>query len=148
MDLLEVFCLNVFLVFFWTKKPADTPDKPGLLEEDKTLQPDLESLAQSSPAEPVQTAPEPEDNRSIFWRGLSKSRQALSAGFGRIFGGSVDEDALEALEETLLSADVGVSVAMDLVQFIKEQSDSGTSEDEMRTALKIITKVCSDYKNL
>ena len=77
-----------------------------------------------------------EYTRSFFYRGLQRSRDALSKGLELVLGGKVDEDALEALEEALLTADVGVSTSMELVELLRRKSKAGHSSAELKDILK------------
>jgi len=73
--------------------------------------------------EPLQEAPD------LFGRltaGLSRTRSALSAGLDAVFArGRLDEEAFEALEEALISADVGVKVSMKLTEALREDARRG-----------------------
>ena len=55
--------------------------------------------------------------------GLSKTKEALFGGISKLFGGkvSVDSATLDALEEALISADVGVETAIRLVEAVEER---------------------------
>ena len=75
-----------------------------------------EKTAQSQPADTVSTAPAElpmADEQGMFLRfrrGLSRTGGQFSNGIGALFLGRkvIDEDVLEALEDQLLTADVGI----------------------------------------
>jgi fused signal recognition particle receptor len=53
-------------------------------------------------------------------QGLLKTRQGFTGKVDSIIsGGTLDEDALEALEETLISSDFGVNTAMEVVEHLR-----------------------------
>jgi len=57
-------------------------------------------------------------------QGLFKTRQGFTDKVDNIISsGTLDEDALEALEETLISADFGVNTAMEVVEHLRENRD-------------------------
>lgn len=92
--------------------------------------------------------PEPEEEPeapklSLFERfsaKLTRSRNQLGAQIRSIFGGGLDEDAWEELEDSLISADVGVDATMDLVEQLRTNvRDKGiTKGDEAMAELKAI----------
>ena len=53
-------------------------------------------------------------------KGLSRSREALNEIF--YFGGEVDEDFWEDLEDTLVMGDLGAEVAMNVTDDLREQA--------------------------
>ena len=69
--------------------------------------------------------------------GLSKTKEALFGGISKLFGGksSVDSETLDALEEALISADVGVETAVRLVGAVEERvaRDKYVGEDDLKT---------------
>ncbi|UCF92187.1 MAG: signal recognition particle-docking protein FtsY [Desulfobacterales bacterium] len=67
---------------------------------------------------------------------LFKTRQTFADGFDKILAGkkNIDQDVLEQLEELLVTADIGVQTAMDLVQRIAASKTA--SVDQMKTVLK------------
>lgn len=69
-------------------------------------------------------APEREKSGGVFSRlaqGLSKTRKNLNEGFERLIGAhaKLDEEFMEELEEVLLSADIGVELAMRIVDDLR-----------------------------
>ena len=69
--------------------------------------------------------------------GLKKSSDKITGGISDIFSKKkLDTTTLEALEELLLSADLGVSATTEIMQkFAAQKQDKDISADEIRTAL-------------
>lgn len=69
--------------------------------------------------------------------GLKKSSDKIAGGISDIFSKKkLDATTLEALEELLLSADMGVSATTEIMQkFAAQKQDKDISADEIRTAL-------------
>lgn len=69
--------------------------------------------------------------------GLKKSSDKIAGGISDIFSKKkLDASTLEALEELLLSADMGVSATTEIIQkFSAQKQDKDISADEIRTAL-------------
>ena len=65
--------------------------------------------------------------------GLDKTRLQLSGGISRIFGkGKLTDDALEELEDLLISADIGVSATTKIIKNIAKQNfDSNASPEQI-----------------
>jgi fused signal recognition particle receptor len=61
---------------------------------------------------------------------LSKTRQNLSGGFEKVFAGKkkLDEDALDQLEELLITSDIGVQTTMALIEKIADAKVADVSE--------------------
>lgn len=73
------------------------------------------------------TAPPP--SRSVIQRlkdGLSRTRQVLTTDIDKLFVGKrqIDDELLEELEEILITADIGVKTATDLIQRISAKFSS------------------------
>ncbi len=66
-------------------------------------------------------APAVEPPSSSFMAGLARTRERISGSLRRLLGGG-DPAALEALEEALIAADVGVRTASELVAAIRNES--------------------------
>jgi fused signal recognition particle receptor len=95
---------------------SDTPSPP----EPSADSPPPETAAAAPPPETTGAAPEPERRGRYFSRlkqRLTKTRQSLAEGFGRILTGKkkIDAATLEEIEELLITADVGVQTATDLI---------------------------------
>lgn len=66
---------------------------------------------------------------------LSRSRSALTASLGGLFGAtSIDDSVWDELEDALVSADVGPGTAAEIVSGVRERKP--TTGDEARTALE------------
>ena len=105
---------------------------------------EVEPAPAEEPEPELEEAAEPEEPKlSIFERfsaRLTRSRNQLGAQLRSIFGGGLDEDAWEELEDSLISADVGVDATMDLVEQLRTNvRDKGiTKGDEAMAELKAI----------
>ncbi|MBL7180490.1 MAG: signal recognition particle-docking protein FtsY [Pseudomonadota bacterium] len=82
-----------------------------------------------------------EEPRGFFKRlrlGLSKTRKLLSTDIDELFSGKrkIDDDLLNELEELLITADIGVQTAMDLIQSISKKSSIITDADQLKDVLK------------
>ncbi len=82
------------------------------------------------------TAPEPEEQRSGFFRrlreNLSKSREALAGELRASFTGALDDETWERLEEALIYADVGARTTAKVVEELEREAEEGriaTGED-------------------
>ena len=98
---------------------AGQPPPPGREVADVDLPPDDRSVATAAP-------PAPDDviaPRRRFRERLGRSRAALSRGMsGLLLRGADDDEAWEELEEALLSADVGVATATELVERLRTRA--------------------------
>ncbi len=90
----------------------EVPDTPADLVEE----PPVEEPAEAPPVEEVLPLGE------RFRRRLSKTRNVLGASVLDLFGRGVDDDAWEGLEEALITADVGVTATMEIVEELKRRS--------------------------
>jgi fused signal recognition particle receptor len=104
----------------------------GLATADTDLD-DEDEAAEAEPTEPVVLDP-------ALQRGLDRTREGL---FGRITAlfrreTTIDQSALDKLEEALLTADVGVKLSMSLVGELRDQVKSGalTHGHALRARLK------------
>jgi fused signal recognition particle receptor len=98
--------------------PVATADSPPPETPIAALPP--EPAAAAPPPEEAGAAPEPERRGRYFSRlrqRLAKTRQSFAEGFGRILTGKkkIDAATLEQIEELLITADVGVQTATDLI---------------------------------
>jgi fused signal recognition particle receptor len=78
-------------------------------------------------------SPEPEAERRGFFRRLrenmSKTRQALGAELQATMFQTLDDEAFERLEETLIYADVGASTTAKIVERLEREVEEGTLAD-------------------
>lgn len=88
---------------------------------------------------------EPEDNKprekGLFKRlrrGLSKTRKILTTDIEDIFSRrqTVDDALLEDLEELLITSDIGVHTAMDLMERLSKKSKKITDAEKLKEVLK------------
>ncbi|MCB9777487.1 MAG: signal recognition particle-docking protein FtsY [Alphaproteobacteria bacterium] len=71
-----------------------------------------------------------------FFAGLARSREAFARSLGGAFSGdSALEDRLEALEEALIAADVGVKTAGEICQTLRSRAPAGASGADLRSLL-------------
>ncbi len=70
--------------------------------------------------------------------GLSKTRRLLGADIERLFshGRSLDDQRLEALEEMLITADIGVQTTLTLMAHITRHASTLTDAGQLKQALK------------
>jgi fused signal recognition particle receptor len=125
--------------------PAPPPEPPPLPEPETP--PATPAVTETGPAVTPLEVPEPEappeimavedleetgkvpaevERRGMFRRlreRLSRTREALSGGMDRLFRGRkvVDAELLEELEELLISADLGVSTSLFLIQALEDK---------------------------
>ncbi len=87
-------------------------------------------------------APLPEEERRGFFRRLrqnmSKTRQALGVELQASMFQTLDEEAWERLEETLIYADVGATTTAQIVERLETEAGSGelSSGEELRSRLR------------
>jgi fused signal recognition particle receptor len=119
--------------------PRDAPKRPIA---DVPL-PDVEeapALLEEAPAAPDVGAIEPPEGRLERLRGrLAKSQNALGRSMlGLLGGGDLDEDSWEAVEDTLLVADLGPVVTDSIVTALRERLASGRvrTETDARSVLR------------
>ena len=120
----------------------DVEEAPALLEEAPAA-PDVEeapALLEEAPAAPDVGAIAPTEGRLERLRGrLAKSQNALGRSMlGLLGGGDLDEDSWEAVEDTLLVADLGPVVTDSVVTALRERLASGRvrTETDARSVLR------------
>ncbi len=96
--------------------------------------------------EPV-PEPEPLSLRERFRERLVRTRNVLGVSVTELFGGGVSDEAWEGLEELLISADVGVTATMEIVEEVRRAArEQGVTDadgvvallkDELRRALDV-----------
>jgi fused signal recognition particle receptor len=154
--------------WFKRKKDAQKPAPDAALEEARDeapraspdAAPDVppDTTLTVSPVEPApdaapDTAPAadsvtPDARGGVFSRlrqRLSKTRKNLSDGFGRILAGKrkIDAEVLEQIEELLITADVGVQTATELIERVTaaQAADADELQQVLRTEiLSILTR--------
>ncbi len=134
--------------------PGRTPDDADLTSEALAApQPDSrpDSEAAASADEPpslgsdegdTAEAAEPDKPRRGFFKrlrsGLSKTRDFLNTDIEDLFSGKrkFDEEMLEELEELLITADIGVRTAMDLIENISRKASKIDSVEGLKAILR------------
>lgn len=88
--------------------------------------------------EPLRPAPDPVVAPAGLWDRLSKTRAAFRGSLDALLGRDrIDDEALEALEDALLLADVGVSTAERLVAAVRDRVGRGGADgDALRDVLR------------
>ncbi len=111
--------------WFRRKKDSAPPETTGAAPppEASGAPPPPETTGILPPPEETAAAPELERRSRYFSRlrqRLAKTRQSFAEGFGRILTGrkQIDAATLEQIEELLITADVGVQTASDLIERI------------------------------
>jgi len=139
----------------WFKKNQDKPEDKedttlteSAKDDDRTTVPsgvhdeveeEITDSGISTDQEPLPQ--EPQESKGFFKRlktGLSKTRQLLTTDIDELFSnkGKIDDDLLEELEELLITSDIGVQTAMDLIQSISKRSSSISDAGQLKGALK------------
>ncbi|MFF1377951.1 signal recognition particle-docking protein FtsY [Streptomyces sp. NPDC058308] len=121
-----------------------------LVEPSATAPVVVEEPVAEEPAAPEIETPEPAAGRMVRLRArLSRSQNALGKGLLTLLSREhLDEDTWEEIEDTLLTADVGVAPTQELVERLRERVRVlGTrTPDELRTLLReeLLTLVGAD----
>ncbi|MFH1672216.1 MAG: signal recognition particle-docking protein FtsY [Pseudomonadota bacterium] len=103
------------MTFNWFKKKKEEEEKTPVTE------------APAEPPEQPTPAPEPTENKQGFFKRLkvklSKTRKTLVSRMDRLFLGKkeIDGELLEELEEILITSDIGVKAAMELIENVREK---------------------------
>ena len=89
------------------------------------------------PDAPIETAPK----KGLFARlkrGLAKTRDILTTDIEDLFSGklTIDDDMLEELEELLITSDIGVQTAMELIQTIQKRAAKIDGPEGLKSFLK------------
>lgn len=124
----------------------ETPDVETEIEE--TAKPEAESIEAQAEAAP---APEIEEEGVGFFKrlksGLSKTRESFSRQIESVFSSDrgIDDEALEQIEEALITADVGVDTTMELMQRLTQSARSINDMDTFKDLLKTEMRSLIDY---
>jgi fused signal recognition particle receptor len=103
--------------------PAETAPPAEVAPPAETAPPTIEEPSAAEVAPPIEK-PEPTEGRLVRLRArLSRSQNALGKGLlALISRDHLDEDTWEELEETLISADVGLDATRDLTERLRERT--------------------------
>jgi fused signal recognition particle receptor len=122
--------------------PRDTPKRTVDVVElpDSPLAPGTSSAGPAAPLPPQLDTPEPTAGRLRRLRGrLARSQSTLGRGlFALLSRDTLDEDTWEEVEDTLLSADMGVAATQDLVGRLRTRVrvDGVRTVSELRPLLR------------
>lgn len=124
-----------------TERPA-----PISMDTEESEAEALEAPAEPAPAHEI----EKEKEVSFFKRlknGLSKTRESFSRQIESVFTGGrgIDDEALEQIEEALITADVGVDTTMELMQRLSESARSVNDMESFKNLLKQEMRTLIDY---
>ncbi len=121
----------------------ETEKKAGQLAEQVTEETTEETTEKKTAVLPkAETAVSPEPERGGYFKRLkdrlSKARNKISDGLTNIFSGKkvIDDDMLEELEELLITSDIGVQTASDLIKSISKKTSSISSPDQLNEIIK------------
>jgi fused signal recognition particle receptor len=128
-------------------RPDERPGEDGRARGDtRTLELPVEDLeAPTVPDTPealVEAPPVPEapplTARERFRLRLTRTRNVLGTSVAELFGRGVTEEAWDGLEEALITADVGVTATMEIVEELKRRSreEGATTPDAVLDLLK------------
>jgi fused signal recognition particle receptor len=118
---------------------ARFPESDDAAAEDE--KPENGIPASSDLEDPDIASVDPEQTTGFFKRlkiGLSKTRKLLSTDINDLFAGKrkIDDQLLEALEERLITSDLGVRTTMDLIRGISGKSSNISGPDQLKDVLK------------
>lgn len=115
-------------------------------EDQRSDAPVLHDDAKQETSEPQRTpdqekSKEPAESSGFFKRlknGLSKTRKILTTDIDELFAGNrkIDDDLLEELEELLITSDIGVQIAMDLIESIFKKASRISDAAQLKETLK------------
>ena len=104
------------------------PDTPAELFDDR-LPPEVEPGVEPGVEPEPLPEPEPLSLGERFRRRLTRTRNVLGSSVIELFGGGVTDEAWEGLEEALITADVGVTATMDLVEELQRRAREEGAND-------------------
>jgi fused signal recognition particle receptor len=130
-------------------RPQERPGDERAGAGERTLELPAEDLDEletptvpDTPESLVEAPPVPEapalTARERFRLRLSRTRNVLGSSVADLFGRGVTEEAWEGLEEALITADVGVTATMEIVEELKRRSreEGATTPDAVLELLK------------
>ncbi|MEU7132617.1 signal recognition particle-docking protein FtsY [Streptomyces sp. NPDC046261] len=134
-----------------TVEEVELPEAPAAEETAPVVEPETAAEAAAAPAAPEIEVPEPTAGRLVRLRArLSRSQNSLGKGLLTLLSREhLDEDTWEEIEDTLLTADVGVAPTQELVERLRERVKVlGTrTPDELRALLReeLLTLIGPDF---
>ncbi|MCA6093358.1 signal recognition particle-docking protein FtsY [Streptomyces sp. SCA3-4] len=135
-----------------TVEEVELPEAPAPVVEETAPVVEPEAAAEAAaPAAPEIEVPEPTAGRLVRLRArLSRSQNSLGKGLLTLLSREhLDEDTWEEIEDTLLTADVGVAPTQELVERLRERVKVlGTrTPEELRALLReeLLTLVGTDF---
>jgi fused signal recognition particle receptor len=106
-----------------TTDVLDAPEAPPVPDTPEAIAPE------APPVEPPVAPVEPLTTRERFRQRLTRTRNVLGASVADLFGRGVTEEAWEGLEEALITADVGVTATMEIVEELQRRArEEGASD--------------------
>lgn len=122
-------------------QPVETgePDvSPPEMRPVQEVEPVIEPSAPEEWTEPDAIVEKPAGLFARLKKGLTKTRQFLNTDIDQLFldRKKINDELLEELEELLITADIGVQTALDLIDRISHRSADITNADQLKGALK------------
>ena len=121
---------------------SGTDAGPGPEEETAEAEPEPEPEPEPDPEPEPEPKPDPEPGRvhdQALRQGMEKTSASFLGRLKRLFGGAkIDPKHLDDLEEALLTADVGVGLAMEMVDDLRSAVKAGkiTDAEDLKAGLK------------
>jgi fused signal recognition particle receptor len=120
-------------------EPEEIEAMDGALPSDSDADGEIASAEETAPVQDDGSAPKKKSG--LFKRlkaGLSKTRDILTTDIDELFSkkSRVDDDMLEELEELLITSDMGVQTAMDLMQVITKRAAKIDGAQALKATLK------------
>jgi fused signal recognition particle receptor len=137
----------------WFKKNKNTsedsvPSEPHLPDDPESgsddPQPDTNEESPESQAAP-ESDPSPSKTSGGYFsrlkKRLTRTRNSLADGLNKIFisGRAIDDEAMEDLEELLITADIGVQTAMELIERISSSKISDADQIKQQLCDEILS---------
>lgn len=131
-------------------EPLQSTGEPEQMEPEETGDVQADARGEDNQLLPTErsgesdvVASEPEETGGYFSRlksRLSKTRRNLANGLDRIFvgGRSIDDGVLEELEELLITADIGVQTALELIERISSSKITDAEQLKQRMCDEIL----------
>lgn len=120
-------------------EPEEIEAMDGALPSDSDADGEIASAEETAPVQDDDTAPKKKSG--LFKRlkaGLSKTRDILTTDIDELFSkkSQIDDDMLEELEELLITSDMGVQTAMDLMKVITKRASKIDGAEALKATLR------------